>query len=479
MCGCDYGDVLMRSKNYVVLPDDKDPKYFGIFTKNRSFYRTFFPLLIIVVLQQLAALMVNMVDNIMLGRYTELALSGATLVNQLQFMLQQIAAGIGMGIVVLASQYWGQRRLEPIRKIISVGVRFGLIIGIVFTVLSFLFPVQILSIFTDDALVVEEGVRYLRIICWTYVVFSISNSLMYSLQSVETAMIGTVMSISTIFINFCCNYCLIYGRFGFPEMGICGAATATLISRIVELIIILTYVFRIDKKLKMKPVDFLSFEKDYVRDYIIIATPVTLSGLLWGVAQAAQTAVLGHISATVIAANSIAIVIFQIFAVVGMSCANVASVVTGKTIGQGRFELVKSYAKTMQVIFIIIGLISGALLFLCKDLIVDFYTISDETKSLALSFITVLSITTIGTCYEYPVEGGIISGGGLTKYPAVVDNLFMWLFTVPSAFLSAFVFHFPPIITFCFLKADQFLKCIPNAITVNRYHWVRILTRED
>lgn len=479
MCGCDYGDVLMRSKNYVVLPDDKDPKYFGIFTKNRSFYRTFFPLLIIVVLQQLAALMVNMVDNIMLGRYTELALSGATLVNQLQFMLQQIAAGIGMGIVVLASQYWGQRRLEPIRKIISVGVRFGLIIGIVFTVLSFLFPVQILSIFTDDALVVEEGVRYLRIICWTYVVFSISNSLMYSLQSVETAMIGTVMSISTIFINFCCNYCLIYGRFGFPEMGICGAATATLISRIVELIIILTYVFRIDKKLKMKPVDFLSFEKDYVRDYIIIATPVTLSGLLWGVAQAAQTAVLGHISATVIAANSIAIVIFQIFAVVGMSCANVASVVTGKTIGQGRFELVKSYAKTMQVIFIIIGLISGALLFLCKDLIVDFYTISDETKSLALSFITVLSITTIGTCYEYPVESGIISGGGLTKYPAVVDNLFMWLFTVPSAFLSAFVFHFPPIITFCFLKADQFLKCIPNAITVNRYHWVRILTRED
>jgi len=479
MCGCDYGDVLMRSKNYVVLPDDKDPKYFGIFTKNRSFYRTFFPLLIIVVLQQLAALMVNMVDNIMLGRYTELALSGATLVNQLQFMLQQIAAGIGMGIVVLASQYWGQRRLEPIRKIISVGVRFGLIIGIVFTVLSFLFPVQILSIFTDDALVVEEGVRYLRIICWTYVVFSISNSLMYSLQSVETAMIGTVMSISTIFINFCCNYCLIYGRFGFPEMGIRGAATATLISRIVELIIILTYVFRIDKKLKMKPVDFLSFEKDYVRDYIRIATPVTLSGLLWGVAQAAQTAVLGHISATVIAANSIAIVIFQIFAVVGMSCANVASVVTGKTIGQGRFELVKSYAKTMQVIFIIIGLISGALLFLCKDLIVDFYTISDETKSLALSFITVLSITTIGTCYEYPVESGIISGGGLTKYPAVVDNLFMWLFTVPSAFLSAFVFHFPPIITFCFLKADQFLKCIPNAITVNRYHWVRILTRED
>lgn len=469
----------MKDNNFMVLPPDNSNKFLCLFTRDKHFYRTFFPLLVVVVLQQLAALMVNMVDNIMLGRYTELALSGATLVNQLQFILQQIAAGIGMGIVVLSSQYWGQKRTEPIKRIISVGVRFSLFVGIIFLVSTYFFPEQILSVFTSDKAVVEEGLKYLKIICWTYVIFSISNSLMYSLQSVETAMIGTIMSISTIFINFCFNYCLIYGRLGFPELGIRGAAVATLISRIVELIIILTYIIFIDKKLKMTPRSFLSFEKDYIQDYLKIATPVTLSGLLWGVAQAAQTAVLGHISATVIAANSIAIVIFQIFAVVGMSCANVASVVTGKVIGEGRFDMIRAYSKTMQAIFIIIGILSGALLFVCKDMIVSFYSISDETKSLALSFITVLSISTIGTCYEYPVESGIISGGGLTKYPAIVDNLFMWLFTIPSAFLSAFVFHFPPVVTFCFLKVDQLLKCIPNSITVNRYHWVRILTRES
>ena len=469
----------MKDNNFMVLPPDNSNKFLCFFTRDKHFYRTFFPLLVVVVLQQLAALMVNMVDNIMLGRYTELALSGATLVNQLQFILQQIAAGIGMGIVVLSSQYWGQKRTEPIKRIISVGVRFSLFVGIIFLVSTYFFPEQILSVFTSDKAVVEEGLKYLKIICWTYVIFSISNSLMYSLQSVETAMIGTIMSISTIFINFCFNYCLIYGRLGFPELGIRGAAVATLISRIVELIIILTYIIFIDKKLKMTPRSFLSFEKDYIQDYLKIATPVTLSGLLWGVAQAAQTAVLGHISATVIAANSIAIVIFQIFAVVGMSCANVASVVTGKVIGEGRFDMIRAYSKTMQAIFIIIGILSGALLFVCKDMIVSFYSISDETKSLALSFITVLSISTIGTCYEYPVESGIISGGGLTKYPAIVDNLFMWLFTIPSAFLSAFVFHFPPVVTFCFLKVDQLLKCIPNSITVNRYHWVRILTRES
>ena len=221
----------MDSTRTVRLPPDNDPKLFGIFTRQKRFYQTFFPLLFIIVLQQLAALTVNLVDNIMLGRYTELALSGATLVNQIQFTLQQIAAGIGMGIVVLASQYWGQKRIGPIKKIISVGVKLGLLVGIIFCAVSAILPAQVLSLFTNDRAVIAEGVRYLRVICWTYLIFSVSNSLMYSLQSVETAMIGTVMSLSTIVINACLNYCLIYGNFGFPELGVTGAAVATLVSR--------------------------------------------------------------------------------------------------------------------------------------------------------------------------------------------------------------------------------------------------------
>lgn len=469
----------MRQVNYVPVPPDQDSKVLGIFTRDAGFYKTFFPLLFVVVLQQLAALAVNMADNIMLGTYTELALSGATLVNQIQFTLQQIAAGIGMGIVVLASQYWGQRRIDPIKRIINIGVKFGLTVGIVFFLLAKLFPTQVLSLFTNDQTVIDEGVRYLRVICWTYLIFAVSNSLMYSLQSVETAMVGTVMSISTICINVCLNYCFIYGHFGAPELGIVGAAIATLVSRIVELAIILVYVLVIDKKLQIKLTELIRLDKTYLSDYIRVSTPIVISGALWGVAQAAQTAVLGHISATVIAANSIATVIFQIFAVVGMSSANVASVIMGKTIGEGKLNMVRSYAKTMQAIFLLVGLMFGGLMFLLKDAIVGLYAVSEETKSLAIAFLTVLSVTTIGTCYEYPVESGIIAGGGVTKYAAIVDNLFMWLFTIPAAYLSAFVFQFPPVVTFCFLKADQLLKCIPNAIVCNRYQWVRILTTPD
>ena len=162
-----------------------------------------------------------------------------------------------------------------------------------------------------------------------------------------------------------------------------------------------------------------------------------------------------------------------------LQSANAASVVTGKTIGAGRLDLVRSYSKTMQGIFLLIGVIFGAAMFLLKDFIVGFYTVSEETKTLALHFLTILSVSSVGSAYEYPLEGGIIAGGGSTEYVAWMDNLFMWLFTIPTAVLSAFVFHWPPVVTYAFLKADQILKCIPNGIVCNRYRWVRILTRDD
>ena len=450
----------------------------GFITRDKGFYRTFFPLLIVIALQQLAALAVNLADNIMLGSYTELALSGVTLVNQIQFAIQQITSGIGMGIVVLASQYWGLGKTEPIKKIINVGVKCSFAVGIVFFAVSMLIPEQLLALLTNDEAVIAEGVRYLRIVCWTYLFFSVSNSLVYALQSVQTAMIGTVMSVNTICINVCLNYCFIFGNLGAPELGAAGAALATLVSRAAELIIITGYIFLKDKKLKINPSELLCFDFTYLKDFVRVASPLALTGLMWGIGQAAQTAVLGHISAEAIAAYSISNIISRVLAVFGLACANAASVTIGKTIGEGRLDMLRQYSITLQLIFILIGLIFGGLMFLLKDIIVEIYAISGETKELAVSFLTILSITMAGTCYEYPVESGIIAGGGSTKYAAWADNLFMWLFTIPSACLSAFVFEFSPVVTFCFLKADQILKCIPNAIVCNRYRWAKQLTKD-
>lgn len=451
-------------------------KYF--LTRDPGFYKMFFRLLLVMTLQQLATLAVNLVDNIMLGRYSELSMSGATLVNQVHFILQMVVSGVGAGVSVLGSQYWGKQQTGPIRRIISVGVKFALSFGLVFCLVGRFAPEAVVGIYTDDAAVIAEGASYLRVICWTYLIFSLSFTLMYSLQCVETAFVGTVMSVSTIFVNAALNYCLIYGRLGFPELGVRGAAIATLASRCVELAIILIYILFFDKKLKMKPRDIFGFDGGYLKDFLHTALPPVVTGFLWGVGMSAETAVLGHLTATVIAANAIATVVSQIFRAMGNASNTAAGVTMGKTVGQGRFDAIRPYARTLQIIFLCIGLLTGAALFFSRDALISIYDASPETAALASGFLLILSVTMVGTCYEFPVETGIIGGGGSPRYAALCDNLFMWLFTIPVSALAAFVWDAPAVVVFCLLKADQILKCIPNAIVCNRYRWVRVLTRE-
>ena len=131
--------------------------------QSKSLYRTFFPLLLVISLQQLASLAVNLADNLMLGAYSELSLSGATLVNQLQFMLQSFVVGCGTGVAVLGAQYWGKGEVSPIRRITSIGLKFGTALGLVFFLATLLWPGQILGLFTGEAAVVEEAVKYLKI----------------------------------------------------------------------------------------------------------------------------------------------------------------------------------------------------------------------------------------------------------------------------------------------------------------------------
>ncbi|MDR3149032.1 MAG: MATE family efflux transporter [Oscillospiraceae bacterium] len=449
-----------------------------IFTRDKTFYRVFFPLVLTITAQTVIALAVNLADNVMLGAYSETSLAGAALVNQLQFILQQIVSGVGAGVVVIGSQYWGKNEADPIKRVMSLGLKFALMFGVIFWAVTFFAPRQILWLLTSDISVIDAAAEYMRVMCWTYIIFAATNVLTLSLQSVRSAMIGTVMSVVTLFVNVTLNYMLIFGNFGMPRLGITGAAIATLISRILELATIVIYILLIDKKLRFKLNELLRFDFTYLKDYLRAAVPLVLSGAQWGVAQAAQIAILGHISGEAIAANSIAVIIFELFCMLGFSCSSAASVTIGNTVGSGRLDAIKPYSRTLQAIFLVIGLVSGAGIFIFKETFVSLFEVSPETSALAIQFLIVLAVTTVGTCYEYPVESGIIGGGGNTKYAGIVDITFMWIFTLPVSALSAFVWELPPVVTFCFLKADQILKCIPNAIYCNSYKWVRKLTRD-
>lgn len=450
----------------------------SLMTRDRGFYKRFFSLTGMIAFQNILVFSVNLADNIMLGAYAETSLSGVALVNQIQFLLQMLVMGVGEAIIVLCSQYWGRRDVAPIRRITAIGLWFGLAAAALLFIAAFCFPHACLRLLTNDETVIAEGVKYLRIICFTYPLFAVTNVLLCSLRSVETVKIGFVVSASTLLINASLNYVLIYGNFGAPRLGVRGAAIATLIARVVECVIMVVYVTRIDRKIRFRIGEIFRIDRGLLRDYVRTGMPVILSNAMWGIAQAVQTSILGHLGAGPIAANSIASTIFQILSVTVYGASSASSILIGKTIGEGALDRAKQYAKTLQVLYLIIGVGTGAALFLCKDFILGFYTISAETRALAVQFIGVLSVTVVGTAYQVAVLTGIVRGGGDTRFVLYNDTIFMWLVVIPASALAAFVFHLPPLVVFMCLKSDQILKCFVAVVKVNKGGWIRQLTHE-
>ena len=452
----------------------------NLFVKEKKFYKTFFSMTAVIALQNLIGFAVNLADNIMIGGYSQDALSGVAMVNQIQFLLQMVVLGIGSGITVLGAQYWGKGQTEPVRKVASVGLVLAIGVSVLMTAVTFLFPAQVLSILTNEPVVIAEGARFMKIMCFSFVLYAITNTLLYALRSVETVKIGFVVTLTALVVNVVLNYGLIYGKLGMPELGVEGAAIATLTSRVVEFAVVMGYVLLIDKKMRWKIADLFHLDGTMFRDYIRVGLPVILSETVWGLAMSAQTAILGRLGDDTIAANSIATTIFQVISVITYASGNASGVLIGKTVGEGDIARVKAYTKTLQIIFIFIGIFTGAILWVSKDFILRLYTsITPETYDLAIQFITVLCVTVIGTSYQCACLTGIVTGGGDTKFVLINDLIHQWLIVIPSAFLSAFVFDAPLWVTFLCLKSDQILKCFVAVVKINRYRWIHKLTRED
>ena len=449
----------------------------NLLVKDRKFYKAFFSMTGTIALQNLITFAVNLADNIMIGGYSQDALSGVAMVNQIQFLLQMLVMGAGNGIVVLSAKYWGKKELQPIRKVTSVGMLIGISISAVMMGVVYFFPEQTLSLLTDEQAVIREGSKYLVIICFSYVLFAITNILLCALRSVETVKIGFVVNLIALFVNITLNYGLIYGNFGLPELGVEGAAIATLVARIVECLIVTGYVFFMDRKICWRPKNLLHIDRGMFRDYIKVGLPLILTDGVWGIAMSVQTAILGRLGNDTIAANSIATTIFQVVTVVTYAAGNASGVVIGKTVGEGDIPRVKAYARTLQILYLFIGVATGTVLWLCKDFIIGLYEVTPQAQALSAQFISVLSVTVIGTSYQCACLTGIVTGGGDTKFVLINDLIHQWLIVIPAAFLSAFVFHGPLWVTFACLKADQILKCFVAIVKVNRFRWIRVLTR--
>lgn len=448
--------------------------------KEKGFYTQFFSMWIVLVLQNVITLSVNLADNMMLGAYSETSLSGVAAVNQVQFIYQYLLLAVGEGIVIIGSQYFGKKNTMPIRKLTGFALRIAAVMSVVLFVVMTLFSHTVLSAFTTDEAIISEGVRYVAVIRFTYFFFAVTQILLASLRSTGVVNIALYLSVITLLINCSINYTLIYGHFGAPRLGVVGAAIGTLVARIIEMTVVILYMAKKEKHIHFSRTDLVSRVDAGLRtDYIKVILPMVFINALWGFNNAVQNAILGHMTARAIAANSVATTLFLMVKSTGQGSASTASFIVGHAIGEGKKDLLRDYAKTLQTLFLLIGIASGILLFAIRVPILGIYNLTPETKAMANRFLIILSVVCVGMSYQMPTNAGIIRGGGDTRYCMILDLVSIWAIVIPISFLMAFVFKASPEIVVICLNADQIFKGVPAFIKCNYGHWAKKLTRDE
>ena len=450
----------------------------AVFTKDRSFYRSLVTLAVPISLQNLVTFAVSFADNVMIGSLGDDAISGVYIGGQLQSVLQMFVGGIEGAILILAAQYWGKKDTQSIRKVVSIGIKFALAVGLLSSLVAVLFPQWVIRAFTTEPGVIQEGAAYVQIVGFTYLFFSVSQVMIAAMRSVETARIGLYISCMALVINVCLNYVFIFGHFGFPAMGVRGGALATLVSRILEMCVGVGYVFFVDKKLRFGLKDLLHTDRQLLRDFIRYGLPVIGGQVVWAINSLANTKILGYYSAGVIAAASITGMLHNLVYVWMNGMSSAVGIITGKTVGAGQYEKMKEYSKTVQMIFLFVGLISGAAVFLARDGFISLYNASPEAQAYSRQFINVISVTIIGTCYQAACLFGLVKSGGDISFVFKNDTIFVFLVVIPSSLLAMWL-GAPPWVVFACLKCDQILKCFVAIGKINRYNWMKNLTRDN
>lgn len=447
-----------------------------LLTRDKTFYKSLVSLAIPIALQNLVTFSVNLADSVMVGSLGDAAVSGMYMGNQLQTLLQVFSGGIEGAILILAAQYWGKRDTQSIRKIVSIGMKLSLAVGALLTALCALFPGQIIGLFTKDPQTIATGEAYLGIVCWSYVFFCLTQALIAAMRSVEVARIGLYVSLCSLAANVGLNYVLIFGKLGLPALGVRGAAIATLIARILETVIIAVYVLR-DKRLQFRLSSLVGTDRLLLRDFVKYGMPIIAGQLVWAANMLCSSAIMGRQTAQgAVAAMSIAGTVNNLAYVVMNGMSGAVGIITGKTIGAGLEDKMRQYAKTVQILFLGLGLITGVAVFFVKEPIISLYAVSDSAVLEATRYINVLSVTLVGTCYQAACLFGLVKSGGDISFVFKMDFIFVFFVVLPSAVIATWL-QAPAWVVFACLKCDQILKCFVAVVKINSFNWMKNLTR--
>lgn len=415
-------------------------------------------------------------DAIMLGNVEQNAMSAVSLATQIQFVQNMFVSSIASAGAILGAQYWGKKDASSVRKIFALLLRCNVLISVLFFIGCVFFPRELMLVFTNEESLIAIGIHYLRIAGWSYLLTGVSQCYLTIMKVSDHVQQTAFISSSAVTLNIILNGVLIYGLFGLPVMGVEGAAVATLIARVYEVIMCVCYSFR---KGYITPKFADIFEKMGVlaKDFIKCMWPLLGAYLFWGVGFTSYTAFMGHMGEDAAAANSVTTVIRDLVCCVCDGLAGGTGIVVGNVLGAGKLEEGKCYGIKIAKIAFIVGFACALIMCILTPLMVDIVKLTDQAKIYLRQMMWIMSFYMIGRCVNTIIINGVFAAGGDTLFDMYSLAICMWGIAIPLAAAGTFFLNWPVFVVYACTCLDEVGK-IPWVLAhFRRYKWVKDLTR--
>lgn len=413
---------------------------FSLNEENKRFYKLLISLCIPIIIQQLISTSVNVIDTMMISSLGETSVASIGVANQFFFLFNMSLSGITGGAGVFISQFYGKKDVNNIRKVTGFSTILAIVLSLVFFVPALVIPKAIINIFSYDPEVVKLCIQYFSIVVFCYPLIAVSTVFSMGSRGVRNPKLGMICSAIALGTNIVLNYVLIFGKFGLPMLGVRGAAIATLIARIIELILILSYVYIIKKDyiLKFKFKDLKLIDSTFIKSFLSKSTPIFLNDTAWAVGTVLYSVAYAKAGTSAIAASQIATSTGNFFIMTAVCIAIGASIMLGNELGADHIDRAVVYAKKFSALVFIAGLIFGALLIVNIPLLLKVFSVSESLAPDISKIFFIMGVMMALKAFNTLIVIGVLRSGGDTKYALFLELGCMWLASIPLTFLAAF-----------------------------------------
>lgn len=426
-----------------------------------------------IALQSLVGASLNLIDNLMVGNLGEAELASVGAGVQIYFTYWMILFGFTSGASAFISQFYGVRDSKQIKATIGFMTIFVFSGASIFFLACIFFPEEIIRLFSSAPEMIELGTDYIRVGAPCFLLMSISVPLAVGLRGTQQTKIPMAVSMVALLHNTFMNYCLIFGNFGFPKMGVSGAAFATVLSRVLETLILIYMVFIRKNILSGDLKQYFSFTKTLVKRIFKTAIPTMLNETSWGLGAVACTAMYARTGITSFAAYQASNTINNLFTLATFSIGDAVLILVGQRLGAGKLDEAFNLAKKLLKTCVLIGGISGFLLLISSPKLILFFNFTEEGWSIASKILWVHAGCLWMHTYTSAAITGVLRCGGDTKFALLAETATVWLIQVPIVALGVFFFKWPIFWIFLVMKLEEVTKFILMLWRTHSGKWVK------